>query len=80
MTEKKLIGVLSGESVLRGRLSIPQQTGGDPYGGSYDVIPSNLFQMLPTADCILEDDVVVHPVSFHKVSNPSGGYTVTIGE
>ena len=53
--------------------------GGIPYEGQYDVVPSVDFQLLPTAEKVLEDDVIVHPIPYSEVSNKFGGYTVTIG-
>lgn len=52
---------------------------GTPYEGSYEVVPSADFQLLPTAEKVLDDDVIVHPIPYSEVSNKFGGYTVTIG-
>lgn len=88
MEEKELIGYLSGGSklvgtlsdggLLYGELSIPDRLG-TPYEGPWEVIPDSVFQLLPTAECYLEDDVLVHPIPYAEVSNTSGGYTATIG-
>lgn len=64
---------------LTGYLSIPERIG-ETYKGSYEVIPSADFQLLPTADCTLSDDVLIHPIPYSEVSNEQGGITVTIGE
>ncbi len=50
-----------------------------PYEGSYEVLPSSEFQLLPTAEKTLEDDILVHPIPYSEVSNIYGGYTATIG-
>ena len=86
--DKELIGYLSGESELigflseggqlEGELSIPDKYS-DPYEGTYEVVPSTVFQLLPTMDKYMEDDVLVHPIPYAEVSNLSGGYTATIG-
>ena len=88
MNEKTLIGFLSGTSELigelsesgqmEGELSIPDRIG-NRYEGSYDIVPSADFQLLPTAECFMDDDMIVHPIPYAEVSNVSGGYTATIG-
>jgi len=88
MEERKLVGYLSGESKLVGLLSdagqlygeltIPDRLG-TKYDGSYEIIPTADFQLMPTSDCYMEDDMIVHPIPYAEVSNPSGGYTATIG-
>ena len=86
---KELVGYISGVSELHGEISqVKELTGtlsmperaGDPYTGSYEVIPSDNFQLMPTADCYLEEDILVHPIPYAAVSNEYGGITVTIGE
>ena len=74
----ELIGELSGEEKLCGELSIPSHLG-YPYDGTYEVVPSDDFQLLPTMDKYLEDDILVHPIHYAEVSNLSGGYTAVIG-
>lgn len=64
---------------LTGYLSIPERSG-TKYDGSYEVIPTGEFQLLPTSECYLVDDVIVHPIPYSEVSNEYGGVTVTIGE
>lgn len=73
-------GVVDSESVkLVGHLSVPEYIGKN-YTGSYEVTPTGEFQLLPTADCVLTDDILVHPIPYSEVSNEQGGLTVTIGE
>ena len=64
---------------LIGHLSIPERIG-ETYKGDYEVIPNGEFQLLPTTDCILIDDILVHPIPYSEVHNEQGGITVTIGE
>ncbi len=66
-------------SELTGHLSIPKYIG-ETYKGLYEVTPTGDFQLLPTADCVLIDDILVHPIPYSEVSNEQGGITVTIGE
>lgn len=75
----ELTGELSGISELSGDLSIPNSSG-KPYRGSYEVFPTDGFQILDTEDRLLEEDILVHPVRYQEVSNIYGGLTVTIGE
>lgn len=63
---------------LTGHLSIPEYSG-ESYKGSYEVMPTANFQLLPTSNCFLEDDIIVHPIPYSEVSNEQGGLTVTIG-
>ena len=90
---QKLVGEISGRSVLSGVISVPfdQETPelvgylsipkqyGERYDGSYEVIPTSGFQILDTEEKFLEEDIIVHPISYAEVSNNSGGYTATIG-
>lgn len=75
----ELTGELSGVSELTGELSIPDKIG-IPYEGSYEVVPTDGFQLIPTEDRYLSEDILVHPVPYQEVSNIYGGLTVTIGE
>ena len=76
--QSELIGMLSYEGKLYGELSIPDRYG-NPYDGTYEIIPNTDFQLLLTMDKYMEDDVLVHPIPYAEVSNLSGGYTATIG-
>ena len=88
---KNLNGYLSSQEVLTstndnrelleltGHLSIPERIG-VKYKGSYEVVPNADFQLLPTAECYLVDDVLVYPIPYSEVHNEQGGITVTIGE
>lgn len=49
------------------------------YEGDYEVTPRLVEQVLPTKDKSMLDDVTVNPIGVDRVSNPSGGKTVTIG-
>ena len=75
-----LEGHLSGTGELEGDLTIPEVVyKGEIYENSFEITPSSGFQLLPTAGCYLSDDILIHPVPYQAVSNPSGGYTITIG-
>ena len=64
---------------LVGHLSIPEYIN-DLYEGPYEVTPSSTFQLLPTADCLLKEDIIVRPISYTEVINEQGGLTITIGD
>ena len=51
----------------------------DRYTGEYEVTPRLWEQELATARKALQRDVVVHEIPVASVSNPTGGWTVTIG-
>ena len=51
----------------------------DPYVGDYTVIPKFREQVLPTHHKNMAADVVVTTIPVEQVSNPGGGYTITIG-
>ena len=51
----------------------------DPYAGPYRVIPKFIEQILPTKKKSMADDTTVEAIPVDKVTNPGGGYTVTIG-
>lgn len=76
--KSEITGTLSETSKLTGTLSIPDKLG-DPYQGPYEVVPSGGFQFLFTSETYMEEDVLIHPIPYSEVSNPSGGYTATIG-
>ena len=77
----ELVATYQGEESLKltGHLSIPEYIG-ETYKGSYEVTPTGGFQLLPTADRVLVDDILVHPIPYSEVSNEQGGLTVVIGE
>ena len=51
------------------------------YDGPYEVIPMPYStQILPTANLAMSTDVSVKEIPYFEVSNPSGGYTATIGD
>lgn len=54
--------------------------GGEEYEGVYQVVPMvGRDQTLPTKYKKMADDVTVYAIPDARVSNPAGGYTVTIG-
>lgn len=61
---------------------VRQQSGGGgaPYTGEYEVFPLlYVDQTLQTDGKVLKDDILVHEIPVSRVTNPSGGYTATIG-
>ena len=54
---------------------------GQPYTGDYAVTPrTGAAVTLPTAGCLLKQDVVVSAIPQFAVSNLAGGQTLIIGE
>ena len=49
------------------------------YDGDYEVIPRFVTQDLPTQGLLMRDDIFVHSIKVHSVSNVQGVRTVTIG-
>lgn len=51
----------------------------NPYEGEYEITPMlKDEQTLSTANKTMRKDVIVHKVPIYRVSNESGGFTVTI--
>ena len=50
------------------------------YEGNYEVDPKVLGQELETANKSMHENVVINPIYFTSVTNPSGGNTVFIGQ
>lgn len=66
------IGITTNFSVVK--------VSGDIYEGEYDVTPECYEQIvLKTENKSMVQDVTVRKIPFESVSNPEGGYTVTIG-
>ena len=57
-----LVGRLSAEGTLRGRLTVPEVVEPDHYRGGYEVIPSRSQQVLQTEGLMMDADVVVQPI------------------
>lgn len=51
----------------------------DAYDGDYTVTPMAETQILDTDHKIMTDDLTITAIPYTEVSNPSGGYTVSIG-
>lgn len=49
------------------------------YSGNYEVTPSAEEQQLPTAQAIMEQDLLIKEIPYSEVSNNKGGKTVNIG-
>lgn len=82
-TDQKIpIHMLQSDQHIRVRFQAAQVIhtgGGEPYTGSYHVIPTYDDQSLPTKDKQLSKNVTVEAISVNRVSNPQGGITVYIG-
>ena len=92
---EELIGKLSGETAIIGKLSIqndpeedhPEIVGklsippfyGERYEGTYEIIPNGNFQLINTMGKFMEEGLLVYPIPYSEVSNLSGGYTANIG-
>jgi len=50
------------------------------YEGEYEAIPKVTEQAFPTKDRSMVDDFIVLSIPYSSVSNPQGGFTVTIGQ
>lgn len=49
------------------------------YDGPLEVRPASYEQKFLTKYTVLRNDLTVQQIPVHKVTNPSGGYTITIG-
>lgn len=74
-----LSGKLTCSGSLSGRLSATIDF--NAYSGEYEVIP-NAFetQILPTANKVLKNDVIVQKVPYFETSNNYDGLTIYIAE
>ncbi len=50
-----------------------------PYKGPYEVLPALESQVMETASKRMVQDATILPIPIYRVSNNSGGTTVTIG-
>lgn len=64
---------------VKAKVSIPHIMAMEPYTGDYDVIPIFTDITLETRGKSMTDDVTVTSIPVKKVTNFTGGYTVTIG-
>lgn len=81
---QKITGRVSKTFTLQGKVnvgSVFQSEGADVpvYEGPYSVVPSLEDHILTTSDKLMTDDVTVKQIPCIKVSNISGGMTITIG-
>jgi len=49
------------------------------YGGPFIFIPSDEVQTINVGGHIVSEDITIDEIPFAEVTNPYGGYTVTIG-
>lgn len=64
---------------LSGIVEKPEIVKPPPYDGPYEVVPIYEDIDLETKEKYMENNVKVHAIPVHEVSNPQGGVTVTIG-
>lgn len=75
-----LYGELSILTNIEGIIDIPVSTDVPYYYGDYDVTPLAWQEtLLETKGLRMYDNVIVREIPYTEVSNPSGGYTVSIG-
>lgn len=69
-----LRGTLQSTSDLSADLTVPPIRGGIPYGGRYEVTPTEETQILPTRGRILARDIIVNPIptNYGRVTWTSG--------
>lgn len=76
-----LNGKMSGESVLRGTLSVCVTREYDTYSGDYKVVPkASGSQILNTANKVMKDDILVTEIPYWETSNESNGTTAYIAK
>lgn len=81
LTLPKMSGSISTPKSLNGNVGAKTiNIGGRPYDGQYEVKPTFESQKLNTKGAILDDDILVHPISVNKTANNSGGNTIVIGD
>lgn len=72
-----LSGKLSGDGNLKGAICVTKEY--DAYTGDYKVIPKAFnSQILPTANKVLKEDVVIMEVPYWETGNESDGTTAYI--
>lgn len=76
--EKGTVEAISGPSYSVEIFSGILTGGGDPYEGTYEIIPDADGQMLETRTKTMLDDVTVYPIPYQETSNEAGGLTVSI--
>ncbi len=76
---KTIKATINPERVVKAKVSIPHTVVMEPYTGDYDVIPIFTDITLETRGKSMTDDVTVRSIPVKKVTNLTGGYTVTIG-
>ena len=52
----------------------------DPYEGPYNVNPTWRQIQLETQNKLMKRNVIVNEIKEERVTNPGGGFTVTIGD
>lgn len=73
--------VISGMEVEACEFNATMGQGGwmpEVYTGAILIIPSLVSQELETANKFVKDNIVIEEIPYSQVSNPAGGWTVTI--
>lgn len=79
-TKQNLVGTVGTRLSLSGKVNVGSTIKAENYEGEYEVIPSREAQILETGQKFMAEDVMVHKIPFHEVSNLNGGTTITIGK
>lgn len=74
--KRSVTGTIVNKLSIVGTIDMLQEA--DPYTETYDVIPTVNGKTLDTSDKVMKRDVLVHPIPYAEVTNPSGGTTVNI--
>lgn len=71
-----LKGILSSSGNLSGTVEVYS-----PYRENYSVTPkAGIQQVLKTANKLLTEDIIINPIPYYEVTNPSDGKTVYIAK
>ncbi len=74
-----LVALVKAQQTLKGLVAISSGSKQPEYEGNYEITPSNVVQVLATANKSMSEDVVVLAIQYLDEANPSGGRTITIG-
>ena len=74
-----LVALVKARQTLKGLVAISSGSKQPEYEGSYEITPSNVVQVLATANKSMSEDVVVLSIPYLDEVNFSGGRTITIG-
>ena len=66
------------DNIINVEDNAPVLIAGDPYEGSYLIIPKTYDQDLPTEDKYCDEDIIVKEIPYSEAENQFGGNTVSI--